>query len=239
MGGYTGDTRVAYNPTEKAAIERYKARVFCVTNAYATAEEKAAWFLNNLEEIAKACLEPPPGCWQVRRSGIRRVLPSGGGRSRPQPQWMLPFVGIPSNEFWASPCRFTVWPPITLCRRTEAGVRGAPGRLAVLPAGSTTCRSGSTASAGNGPSGGVYYVEVGEDSDGYDGGAGPVGGGDDHDRLGRTRVGRPAVCRSNSVSVTRAANGSCGSFMIRIAGGRPGFVVRWRTGQRGSRLRGW
>lgn len=87
---FTGDTRVAYNPTEKATIERYKARVFCVTNAYATAEEKAAWFLNNLEEIAKACLEPPPGCWQVRRSGIRRVLPSGGGRSRPQPQWMLP-----------------------------------------------------------------------------------------------------------------------------------------------------
>lgn len=87
---FTGDTQVAYNPIEKEAIEQHNARVFCVTNAYATAEEKAARFLNNLEDIAKACLEPPPGCWRVSRSGIRRVLPSGGSRSHPQPQRTLP-----------------------------------------------------------------------------------------------------------------------------------------------------
>ena len=82
-------------------------------------------------------------------------------------------------------------------------------------------------------------MEVEEGVGGYDGGAGSVGGGDHHDRLGRARVGRPAVCRSNSLSVTRAANGSWGSFMIRIAGAGRGFAVRWRTGRRAGRLRLW
>ena len=67
-------------------------------------------------------------------------------------------------------------------------------------------------------------MQVGEDVGGQKRGAGPVGGGDNQDRLprGKTRVGRPAVCKSGRIQLVNTANGSCGSFIINNAGEGPG-----------------
>lgn len=72
---FTGDKGIASVNTQRKAIENYKARVFFITNPQATGEQKAQQFLNNLEEIAQACLKPPPGCWRVKHDGLERVLP--------------------------------------------------------------------------------------------------------------------------------------------------------------------
>lgn len=84
---------------------------------------------------------------------------------------------------------------------------------------------------GKGASSGVDDVQVGENVGCQNRRAGPVGGGDYQDGLprGKTRVGRPAVCKSGRIIVVNDANGSCGSFIINNAGEWRGSDARWRT----------
>lgn len=73
---FTGDKSIAAyrNFEQREAIQQYNARVFYITIAEAAADQKAGRFLNNLERIARACLEPPPGCWRVEPDRVVRVL---------------------------------------------------------------------------------------------------------------------------------------------------------------------
>lgn len=72
---FTGDTLVAYNPDERFAIVKHKAKIFCGTNAMDPAIPKADRFLNNLDAIAQACEDNQFGFWKVYEDKIEQVLP--------------------------------------------------------------------------------------------------------------------------------------------------------------------
>lgn len=72
---FTGDTLVAYNPDERSAIVKHKAKIFCGTNAMDPAIPKADRFLDNLDAIAQACEDNQFGFWKVYEDHIEQTFP--------------------------------------------------------------------------------------------------------------------------------------------------------------------
>lgn len=54
------DTRIRYNPAERAAVRDYGVRSFCLSSQSLSGEDMAARFLDNLEAIVAACAEEGP-----------------------------------------------------------------------------------------------------------------------------------------------------------------------------------
>jgi hypothetical protein len=67
------DGRVRYNSAEKAAINRHRARCFCLARQDLPAAEMAARFLRNLNGITKACAGPGPFLYAVHLNRIERL----------------------------------------------------------------------------------------------------------------------------------------------------------------------
>lgn len=67
------DSRVRYNAAEKAAIEAFAVRCFCLSRQDLRAEEMAELYLANLSGMARLCAEAGPFLYAVTRAGVRRV----------------------------------------------------------------------------------------------------------------------------------------------------------------------
>lgn len=67
------DTRIRYQPAEKAAITEHSIRCFCLTGGNLNGDAMAACFLDNLDAITAACAEPGPFVFAVQRRRIERL----------------------------------------------------------------------------------------------------------------------------------------------------------------------
>jgi hypothetical protein len=67
------DERIRYNVLEKECVKAHSVRCFCLTRQNLTGVDMAAWFLNNLASITKACHGPGPFIYAVNSRNIRRV----------------------------------------------------------------------------------------------------------------------------------------------------------------------
>ncbi|MGH8987810.1 MAG: hypothetical protein ACRDXC_04325 [Acidimicrobiales bacterium] len=69
----TKDARIRYNRAEKAAIERFRVRCFCLVRQDLSANEMAERFVVNLDRISAACREPGPFLYAVHAHRIERL----------------------------------------------------------------------------------------------------------------------------------------------------------------------
>jgi hypothetical protein len=67
------DARVRYRPAEKLAIVQSRGRCFCLGRQDLPATEMAMRFLDNLDRIVLACVEPGPLLYSVHKERIARV----------------------------------------------------------------------------------------------------------------------------------------------------------------------
>jgi hypothetical protein len=67
------DARIRRNPAELAAMAAHGTRAFCLTKQDLTAEEMAVRFLDNLDAIEAACVDPGPFVYAVHERRIARV----------------------------------------------------------------------------------------------------------------------------------------------------------------------
>jgi hypothetical protein len=71
------DTRIRYNPAERAAVRDHDVRCFCLSSQSLSGEDMAARFLDNLEAIVAACAEEGPFIYVVYANRIeQRTLDS-------------------------------------------------------------------------------------------------------------------------------------------------------------------
>lgn len=79
---------VLTDPAKRAVLTAYKVRYFVLNSGEITFEDKAGWFLNNIDDIVNACKSPGPFCYVVMEDSISLVPlsnvrdVSGGGTSR-------------------------------------------------------------------------------------------------------------------------------------------------------------
>ena len=66
------DTRIRYNPAERAAVRDHDVRCFCLSSQSLSGEEMAARFVNNLEAIVAACTEAGPFIYVVYANRIEQ-----------------------------------------------------------------------------------------------------------------------------------------------------------------------
>jgi hypothetical protein len=67
------DSRIRYQPAEKAALLEHAVRCFCLTSGNLSGEAMAACFLDNLDAITRACADPGPFVYAVQRRRIERL----------------------------------------------------------------------------------------------------------------------------------------------------------------------
>jgi hypothetical protein len=67
------DTRIRYNLAEKAAINRFHVRCFCLRRQNLTGDQMAETFLRNLSRIVAACDEPGPFLYAVYADQMRKI----------------------------------------------------------------------------------------------------------------------------------------------------------------------
>jgi hypothetical protein len=67
------DTRIRYNPAEKAAVAQYRVRCFCLARADLPADEMARRFVVNLGAIVHACGQSGPFVYAVHSNRIERL----------------------------------------------------------------------------------------------------------------------------------------------------------------------
>ncbi len=68
------DTRIRYNPAERAAVLRHSVRCFCLTSQSLPADEMARRFVDQIETIADACrADPGPFIYAVHAQRIERL----------------------------------------------------------------------------------------------------------------------------------------------------------------------
>lgn len=67
------DSRIRYQPAEKAALSRHAVRCFCLTSGNLSGDAMAACVLDNLEAITRACSDPGPFIYAVQRRRIERL----------------------------------------------------------------------------------------------------------------------------------------------------------------------
>lgn len=66
------DTRIRYNPAERAAVRDHGVRCFCLSSQSLSGEEMAARFLDNIEGITAACQDDGPFIYIVYSTRIER-----------------------------------------------------------------------------------------------------------------------------------------------------------------------
>ncbi len=66
------DTRIRYNPAERAAVREHDVRCFCLSSQSLSGEEMADRFLDNLEAIVAACTEAGPFIYVVYANRIEQ-----------------------------------------------------------------------------------------------------------------------------------------------------------------------
>jgi hypothetical protein len=66
------DTRIRYNPAERAAVREHGVRCFCLSSQSLSGDDMAARFLDNLEAIAAACEDDGPFIYIVYANRIER-----------------------------------------------------------------------------------------------------------------------------------------------------------------------
>lgn len=74
------DTRIRYNPAERAAVRNHHVRCFCLSSQSLSAVEMAGRFLVHLDAITAACEKPGPFIYAVYANRIER-LTIGGAES--------------------------------------------------------------------------------------------------------------------------------------------------------------
>jgi hypothetical protein len=67
------DERIRYNEAEKLAVRQFSVKCFCLSSKNLKSIEMAAFFLNNLDSIIRACEANGPFIAIVYRDGIRHV----------------------------------------------------------------------------------------------------------------------------------------------------------------------
>jgi hypothetical protein len=68
------DTRIRYNPAERAAVLRHSVQCFCLASQSLSSEEMARRFLDNLDAITSACeAEPGAFVFAVHSQRIERL----------------------------------------------------------------------------------------------------------------------------------------------------------------------
>jgi len=68
------DTRIRYNPAERAAVLRHSVRCFCLTSQSLPADEMVRRFVDQIETIADACRsDPGPFIYAVHAQRIERL----------------------------------------------------------------------------------------------------------------------------------------------------------------------
>lgn len=68
------DTRVRYNPAERAAVLRHAVRCFCLTSQSLQADEMVRRFVEQIESIAEVCrADPAPFIYAVHAQRIERL----------------------------------------------------------------------------------------------------------------------------------------------------------------------
>ena len=67
------DARIRYQPAEKGTLVAHAVRCFCLTGGNLSADDMAACFLDNLDAITAACVEPGPFVFAVQRRRIERL----------------------------------------------------------------------------------------------------------------------------------------------------------------------
>lgn len=66
------DTRIRYNPAERAAVREHNVRCFCLSSQSLSGERMAARFLDNLGAIVAACANEGPFIYVVHAQRIER-----------------------------------------------------------------------------------------------------------------------------------------------------------------------
>lgn len=67
------DEGIRYRPAEKAAIQTWRVRAFCLARRDLTAPVMADHFLSNVDGMARACAGHDVGIFVVTLGGIRKV----------------------------------------------------------------------------------------------------------------------------------------------------------------------
>ena len=67
------DTRIRYNPAERAAVNQHLVRCFCLSSQSLSGAAMASRFLDNLPAITNACGEPGPFIYAVHQNRIERL----------------------------------------------------------------------------------------------------------------------------------------------------------------------
>ncbi len=67
------DRRIRRNVHERALVQHYRLRCFCITDASLSAEEMVERFLNNLPAIAELCESTGPYIYGVYRDQMRQL----------------------------------------------------------------------------------------------------------------------------------------------------------------------
>jgi hypothetical protein len=73
-GGVHEGRPYPYQPAEKAALVVHAVRCFCLTGGNLSGDDMAACFLDNLDAITAACVEPGPFVFAVQRRRIERLV---------------------------------------------------------------------------------------------------------------------------------------------------------------------
>jgi hypothetical protein len=72
------DTRIRYNPAERAAVLRHSVQCFCLTSQSLSSDHMAQRFLDNLNTIAQACRDDEgPFIYAVHSTRIERLRLDG------------------------------------------------------------------------------------------------------------------------------------------------------------------
>lgn len=67
------DTRIRYNVAERSAVKQHAVKVFCLSNQNLPAADMANRFLDNLDAIADAAVEPGPFIYAVHEARVERL----------------------------------------------------------------------------------------------------------------------------------------------------------------------
>jgi len=67
------DERIRRRPAEKAAVQRHRARCFCITRGDLSSEAMAERVIHSLAAITEACAHPGPFIYAVHATRIERL----------------------------------------------------------------------------------------------------------------------------------------------------------------------
>ena len=69
------DAKIRYRPSELAAVEAFRVRAFCLTNANLRAAEQAKRVTDNFDRIVRVAEVPGPYIYGIYVGAIRRLWP--------------------------------------------------------------------------------------------------------------------------------------------------------------------